>query len=75
MCAAACIWAAVETMCEDVGAFVPVADKARLDQYQSYARTLVNAEAWAVAWAQGRTMSLEQATTLALALQVGDLDV
>ena len=71
VCAAACIWAAVETMCEDVGAFVPVADKARLDQYQSYARTLVNAEAWAVAWAQGRTMSLEQATTLALALPAG----
>ena len=53
--------------------FVPAANQTRFDQAIAYARTQISAEAWAVAWEQGRALSLEQATSLALDLPTADM--
>ncbi len=73
VCAAARIWGAVEVVREDIGMFVPAANQTRFDQAIAYARTQISAEAWAAAWEQGRALSLEQATTLALDLPTADV--
>lgn len=73
VCAAAQIWGAVEVVREDVGMFVPSANQARFDQAIAYARAQISAEAWAVAWEQGRALSLEQASALALGLPVASV--
>ena len=62
---AARIWGGVEVLREDIGIFMPTPDRTRYERACAYARTQISAEAWAVAWQQGRALSLEQATTRA----------
>jgi ATP/maltotriose-dependent transcriptional regulator MalT len=68
VCIAARIWAAVQVVRDDVGMFVSVGDRIRYEKTRAYAQTQVSANAWIDAWEQGRRLSLNQVTTLALSL-------
>lgn len=53
VCAAACIWGAVEVVREDVGMFVPAANQTRFDRAIAAAQIQVHAEGWATACGKG----------------------
>jgi hypothetical protein len=57
---------AAETGCADLGTPLPIAMPAEYWRTVSGARTALGQEAFAAAWAEGRTMSLDQAVAFAL---------
>jgi hypothetical protein len=66
VCRAAQIWGATEAVREEVGIFLPAAETKRYDQAITQAQTVVAPEQWALTWAQGRRLTLEQAIEAAL---------
>jgi DNA-binding CsgD family transcriptional regulator len=69
VCAAARIWGAVEELREEVGIFLPVAERTRYEQAVATVRTHLDAATFAAAWAEGRAMTLEQVIAYALETQ------
>src|SRR5262249_31901918 len=62
----ATVWGAVERLREEIGAPLPPNEREDYDRQVSSARLALGEEAFAAAWAEGRTMTLEQAIELAL---------
>ena len=58
---AAHLWGAAETLRETIGAPLPPVERVPYQRAVAAARTRLGEQAFASAWAQGRTMSLEQA--------------
>jgi predicted ATPase/class 3 adenylate cyclase/DNA-binding CsgD family transcriptional regulator len=58
---AAHLWGAAEALRETIGAPLPPVERAPYHQAVTAARTRLGGHAFATAWAEGRTMSLEQA--------------
>jgi predicted ATPase/DNA-binding XRE family transcriptional regulator/predicted negative regulator of RcsB-dependent stress response len=66
VCRAAQIWGATEAVREEIGIFLPAAETMRYQRAIAQAQTVVTPERWAIAWAQGRKLTLEQAIEAAL---------
>ena len=64
---AAQLWGAAEALREEVGAPLPLNERLRNEKQIAAARAASNAETFAVAWREGRALTLEQALALALA--------
>src|SRR6266700_2223679 len=60
---AAYLWGAAEALREAIGAPLPLVERAPYDRAVEALRTQLGEQAFAAAWAEGRTLSLEQALT------------
>ena len=58
---AAHLWGAAEALRETIGAPLPPVDRVSYDRAVASSRTQLGEQAFAAAWAEGRTMSLKQA--------------
>src|SRR5829696_1638844 len=63
---AACLWGAAEALFEKIEAVYAYVPDRSLHRSQVTARSLIEEAAWEAAWAEGRTMSPEQAIAYAL---------
>ena len=54
------LWGAAEALREKTGLPLPLVDRATYERSVATARTLLGEQAFAAAWSEGRTMSLEQ---------------
>jgi DNA-binding NarL/FixJ family response regulator len=63
---AACLWGAAEALFEKIEAVYAYVPDGSLHRSQVTARSLIEEAAWEAAWAEGRTMSPEQAIAYAL---------
>jgi len=61
---AARLWGTAEVLCESVGMHIAPIERANYERRVAAARAQLGAAAFASAWAQGRTMTLEQTLTL-----------
>jgi ATP/maltotriose-dependent transcriptional regulator MalT len=66
MRAAARIWGTVEELREEVGIFLPVAERTCYEQAVATVRAHLDEATFAAAWAEGRAMTLEHAIAYAL---------
>ena len=57
---AACLWGAAETLRTELGAFIPHAEQVPYESSMSTVRAQLSEDIFSSAWAEGRTMSLEQ---------------
>ncbi len=68
------LWGAVQNLCAAIGAPMPVGDPGRYEQALTTARAQLSDRAFAVAWAAGQSLTLEQALTEAtISMQADDL--
>jgi len=65
---AARFWGAAERLRETIGAPLPPFERTEYERDVASAQAQLSKEAFATAWAEGRTMSLEEAVTFALEL-------
>jgi hypothetical protein len=63
---AGCLFGAAEALREKIGHPLTPFDQAEYEHEVAGAAARLDAESWAALWAEGRTMSLEQATAYAL---------
>jgi predicted ATPase/DNA-binding CsgD family transcriptional regulator len=57
---AACLWGAAEALRAELGAFIPHAEHVSYERSMSTVRAQLSEDVFSSAWAEGRTMSLEQ---------------
>jgi predicted ATPase/DNA-binding CsgD family transcriptional regulator/Tfp pilus assembly protein PilF len=60
------LWGAIEALRESIGASRPLGSENRRQEDLAAVRAYVDEAEWAAAWAEGRAMTLERATVMAL---------
>ena len=68
------VWAAAQALREKIGALLPPKDKEEQEREVAKTQEEMGAEAFAAAWAEARSMSLEQAIAYALGNNAGSQD-
>ncbi|MDQ3856279.1 MAG: hypothetical protein M3281_07800, partial [Chloroflexota bacterium] len=63
---AACLWGAAEALREGIDTALSPAERAHHERHASAARAQTDEDAFSRAWAQGRTLSVDQAVEYAL---------